>query len=68
MGSEQISLVLKDLNRSIGSKKKNMEQFFSWAISQSANFQVNNESFPIQNIFNEMESLYKELMMYNHNT
>jgi|GEM_PF-650931 len=68
MTSDEVTNMLKDLNTSIGSMKNFMEQFFSWATSQRENFQVKKSSFPIQEIFDEIVSLYQEPAAYNNNT
>ncbi|WP_447642907.1 MULTISPECIES: sensor histidine kinase [Chitinophagaceae] len=67
MRSEEVSGMFKDLNTSIGSMKNFMEQFFSWATSQRENFQIKKTHFPVQEIFDEMVSLYQESVTYNNN-
>ncbi len=59
---------LRELNSSISSLKGFIEQFFSWAISQSNDFQVHKETFSISEVFSDVKSLYTEILSFNNNT
>jgi len=59
---------LKDLNTSLSTLKGFIEQFFSWALSQKEDFQVENTTFALQEVFDDVESLYTEIIAVNNNS
>lgn len=43
------------------------EQFFMWISAQQQGFKINKNLFPVNALFEEIASLYKELFKVNHN-
>lgn len=43
------------------------EQFFMWISTQQQGFKINKNLFPVNALFEEIASLYKELFKVNHN-
>lgn len=59
---------VKGLNQLIGELNRFTDQFFSWAGSQQVQFTVKKTNFPLQQIFDDIEALFKEIVFINHNT
>ncbi|NML20800.1 hypothetical protein HHL16_07940 [Pseudoflavitalea sp. G-6-1-2] len=55
------------LKNSTASLNDFTEQFFTWAASQHKDFRISVESFPIQELLNEMQDLYADIAMINGN-
>lgn len=56
------------LNQLIGELGRFTDQFFSWAASQQEHFKVNKTKFSLQQIFADIEALFKEILQINNNT
>ena len=55
------------LDQQIGELSRFTDQFFSWAVSQQEHFKVQKTTFSLQQIFVEIESLFKEILQVNNN-
>lgn len=55
------------LQSSTGSLNDFTEQFFTWAASQHQDFKIQEESFLLQSLFNELEELYADIARANNN-
>lgn len=55
------------LNQLIGELGRFTDQFFSWAASQQEHFKVNKTCFSLQQIFEDIEALFKEILQVNNN-
>lgn len=64
---EDLQEQLQVLHHSTRSLNDFTEQFFAWAVSQRQGFQVNQETFPLQNLFLELQDLYVDMAFTNHN-
>lgn len=58
---------VKGLNQLIGELSRFTDQFFSWAASQQEHFKVEKTFFPLQQLFNDIEALFKEILLVNNN-
>ena len=58
---------VKGLNQLIGELGRFTDQFFSWAASQQEHFKVNKTKFSLQDIFRDIEALFKEILQVNNN-
>ena len=58
---------VKDLNQLIGELGRFTDQFFSWAASQQEHFTVNKTKFSLQQLLNDIESLFREILQVNNN-
>jgi signal transduction histidine kinase len=56
-----------DLNQLIGELGRFTDQFFSWAASQQEHFKVKKTKFYLQELFGDIESLFKEILLVNNN-
>ncbi len=65
--SDKLFNNLNDLNRSIGGLWGFIEQFFSWAVSQQDSFHVNNSTFGLQEVFDDVKLFYSEILCFNGN-
>ncbi|RZS71038.1 sensor histidine kinase [Pseudobacter ginsenosidimutans] len=55
------------LNQLIGELSRFTDQFFSWAASQQEHFKVTKTKFSLQQIFGDIEALFKEILQVNNN-
>ncbi|WP_127132884.1 sensor histidine kinase [Pseudoflavitalea rhizosphaerae] len=55
------------LNQLIGELSRFTDQFFSWAASQQEHFRVTKTKFSLQQVFADIESLFKEILQVNNN-
>ncbi|MGN6420652.1 MAG: ATP-binding protein [Pseudobacter sp.] len=55
------------INQLIGELGRFTDQFFSWAASQQEHFKVKKTTFSLQEIFRDIESLFKEILQINNN-
>lgn len=55
------------INQLIGELGRFTDQFFSWAASQQEQFKVKKTNFSLQEIFRDIESLFKEILQINNN-
>lgn len=58
---------LKKLHKSVGLLWSFIEQFFAWAVSQQNAFRVTISEVPIQEVFNNVNQFYNEILIYNGN-
>lgn len=58
---------LKKLHKSIGLLWSFIEQFFAWAVSQQNDFRVKITEVAIQDIFDNVNQFYHEILTYNGN-
>lgn len=58
---------VKGLNQIIGELSRFTDQFFSWAVSQQEHFKVEKTFFPLQQLFTDIEALFKEILLVNNN-
>ncbi|MCF3108992.1 hypothetical protein LL912_09405 [Niabella sp. CC-SYL272] len=55
------------LNQLIGELSRFTDQFFSWAVSQQEHFNVKKTYFPLQQLFGDIEALFREILQTNNN-
>jgi len=55
------------LNQLIGELSRFTDQFFSWAVSQQEHFKVKKTQFPLQQVFGDIEALFREILQTNNN-
>nr|WP_240966309.1 HAMP domain-containing sensor histidine kinase [Pseudoflavitalea sp. G-6-1-2] len=55
------------LDQQIGELSRFTDQFFSWAVSQQEHFKVQKTKFSLQQLFVDIESLFKEILQVNNN-
>ncbi|MBO9594432.1 MAG: hypothetical protein J7599_16130 [Niabella sp.] len=55
------------LNQLIGELSRFTDQFFSWAVSQQEHFNVKKTQFPLQQLFGDIEALFREILQTNNN-
>lgn len=58
---------VKGLNHLIGELSRFTDQFFSWAVSQQEHFKVEKTHFLLQQVFADIEALFKEILLVNNN-
>lgn len=58
---------VKGLNHLIGELSRFTDQFFSWAASQQDHFRIEKTHFSLQHLFDDIESLFKEILLVNNN-
>ncbi|MBO9635787.1 MAG: hypothetical protein J7578_21965, partial [Chitinophagaceae bacterium] len=56
------------LHQLIGELGRFTDQFFSWAASQQEHFKVKKTRFSLQEIFGDIEALFKEILQFNNNS
>jgi len=55
------------LNQLIGELSRFTDQFFSWAMSQQEHFRVKKTQFSLQQLFGDIEALFREILQTNNN-
>ncbi len=58
---------VKGLNQLIGELSRFTDQFFSWAVTQQEHFKVDKTHFPLQQLFTDIEALFREILLINNN-
>lgn len=65
--SSDLDAYLGDLHMGTQNLLGFTEQFFMWISTQQQGFKISNNLFPLNALFEEIASLYKELFKVNHN-
>lgn len=68
MDGDVLGRMLTDLKTSSAAIQQFTEQFFAWAGSQHEGFMVNNTSFKLNDLFDETEQLYADILKTNGNS
>jgi K+-sensing histidine kinase KdpD len=65
--STNLSSTLNKLNGSASSLWEFTDRFFTWAITQQEDFEIQKTTFPLQEIFDTVASFYAEIVKLNDN-
>jgi signal transduction histidine kinase len=65
--SSDLDAYLGDLHMGTQNLLGFTEQFFMWISTQQQGFKISKNQFPVNGLFEEIASLYKELFKVNHN-
>ncbi|WP_300602335.1 sensor histidine kinase [Niabella sp.] len=66
-GSDENLNQVIGLNQLIGELSRFTDQFFSWAVSQQEHFNVKRTQFSLQQLFEDIEALFREILQINNN-
>lgn len=68
MQHEEIEDNLSVIKSGVDSLNSFTDQFFAWAITQKQTFQIFEEKFNLNDLFRELDELYRDIISINNNT